>query len=102
MILSTAAGKPEGRIAIGAFFVLWLFFAFTFLGGRDGSTDSLKAWTGYSSSPAVKLPISYNLQVPPKVGCEAVVNDLQSRLIESYADILKGVRYANIWGYLGL
>ncbi|QYT05079.1 PS_pyruv_trans domain-containing protein [Trichoderma simmonsii] len=44
--------------------------------------------------------ISYDLTTPPSVGCEDIVNDLQQRLIQAYTKSLKGVRYANIWGYL--
>lgn len=60
--------------------------------------DPVEAFaTGSNSS----LPISYQLDVPPKVGCESLVQDLQLRLITEYRKLLKGVRYANIWGYLG-
>ena len=44
--------------------------------------------------------ISYDLTTPPSTGCEALVNDLQQQLIRTYSKLLKGVRYANIWGYL--
>jgi len=99
----SASGKPESRyLAFGVFIVLWIFFAFTFLGSRHGSADGFRQWTGLSSSPDGEVPISYNLQIPPKIGCEAVVRDLQEKLIDSYSDILKGIRYANLWGYMGL
>ena len=45
--------------------------------------------------------ISYDKTTPPTVGCEAIVHDLQERIIEAYQTLLEGVRYANIWGYLG-
>lgn len=48
-----------------------------------------------------KVPISLQLDVPVSVGCESLVQDLQLRLISEYRKLLKGIRYANIWGYLG-
>lgn len=140
------ASRPLGRAALGAFILLWIFFAFAFLGGQkewypetvnnfnDKVKDQFNSWTStYDSSsneeeaeaefvppvnasiggleeslqdaeskpePVSNLPISYQLDVPPKVGCESVVSGLQLRLISEYAKLLKGVRYANIWGYL--
>ncbi|KAH8895293.1 hypothetical protein GQ53DRAFT_616102, partial [Thozetella sp. PMI_491] len=44
--------------------------------------------------------ISYDVKTPPSTGCEDVVSDLQRKLIEAYSERLKGIRYANIWGYL--
>ncbi|KAL2753085.1 hypothetical protein ACRALDRAFT_1052839 [Sodiomyces alcalophilus JCM 7366] len=44
--------------------------------------------------------ISYDLSIPVATGCESLVNDLQQRLIHAYSERLKGIRYANIWGYL--
>lgn len=44
--------------------------------------------------------VSYDLDTPPTHGCEGIVNDLQQRLIRSYTQHFKGIRYANIWGYL--
>ena len=45
-------------------------------------------------------PISYDKTSPPTVGCESIVNDLQRQLIEAYQVQLKGIRYANVFGYL--
>jgi hypothetical protein len=45
-------------------------------------------------------PISYDLNTPPSIGCEAVVSDLQLRLVEAYSQLLMGIRHVNIWGYL--
>ncbi|KAM6480778.1 polysaccharide pyruvyl transferase-domain-containing protein [Trichoderma sp. SZMC 28011] len=53
-----------------------------------------------SSLGEKRTNISYDLTTPPSVGCEDIVNDLQQRLIQAYTQSLKGVRYANIWGYL--
>ncbi|KAF4468010.1 hypothetical protein FALBO_5104 [Fusarium albosuccineum] len=44
--------------------------------------------------------ISYDLTRPVSTGCEALVNDLQQRLIQAYQKRFAGIRYANIWGYL--
>lgn len=55
--------------------------------GAGGSSSSLK-------------DISFDLKTPPVAGCENLVNDLQQRLIIAYQERLKGIRYANIWGYL--
>jgi exopolysaccharide biosynthesis predicted pyruvyltransferase EpsI len=44
--------------------------------------------------------VSYDLTRAPTPGCENLVNDLQQRLIHAYQKRLKGIRYANIWGYL--
>lgn len=44
--------------------------------------------------------ISFDLSTPPTHGCELLVNDLQQRIIHHYSKSLKGIRYANIWGYL--
>jgi hypothetical protein len=44
--------------------------------------------------------ISFDLSTPPSYGCESLVNDLQQRIIHHYSKSLKGIRYANIWGYL--
>jgi hypothetical protein len=52
------------------------------------------------AGPAHPKGISYDVTTPPTVGCEDLVNDLQQELIRSYSKLLKGVRYANIWGYL--
>jgi len=46
--------------------------------------------------------ISYDKSTPPSVGCEALVHDLQARIISTYQQQLHGIRYANIFGYLGV
>ncbi|KAI5236890.1 hypothetical protein E4T43_08335 [Aureobasidium subglaciale] len=46
------------------------------------------------------VPISYDKTTPPSTGCEAVVNAAQQRLISEYQQLLKGIRYVNVWGYL--
>jgi hypothetical protein len=52
------------------------------------------------AGPAHPKGLSYDVTTPPTAGCEDLVNDLQQELIRSYSKVLKGVRYANIWGYL--
>jgi hypothetical protein len=44
---------------------------------------------------------SYDRTTPPGTGCETVVARLQHLVLRDYADILKGIRFANMWGYLG-
>ncbi|KAF5003744.1 hypothetical protein FDECE_9715, partial [Fusarium decemcellulare] len=46
-------------------------------------------------------PVSYNKNSPPSIGCEDVVSSLQQQVIEAFSRELKGIRYANIFGYLG-
>ncbi|THX36696.1 hypothetical protein D6D10_06450 [Aureobasidium pullulans] len=65
------------------------------------STTSASA-AASSTVPAVvsNVPISYDKTTPPSTGCEAVVNAAQQKLISEYQQLLKGIRYVNIWGYL--
>ncbi|KAI5777286.1 polysaccharide pyruvyl transferase-domain-containing protein [Geopyxis carbonaria] len=44
--------------------------------------------------------VSYDKTTPPNTGCEEIVHKAQQKIIETYQEQLKGVRYANIWGYL--
>ncbi|KAL6887167.1 hypothetical protein HDV57DRAFT_488199 [Trichoderma longibrachiatum] len=71
---------------------------------RSHLPSSPSIWpTKECSAPALaesRRNISYDLTVPPSIGCEDIVNDLQQKLIQAYSKSLKGVRYANIWGYL--
>jgi hypothetical protein len=65
------------------------------LKGTNNSVDGpTNAGSGHSKG------ITYDLTTPPSTGCEDLVNDLQQQLIRTYSKLLKGVRYANIWGYL--
>jgi len=117
-MLSSMLSRPLGRVVVGTFILLSIFFIFAFIGGKEDwysdSADKLNAWSPIFDdvpidSPNIeadqeltkKIPISYNLKVPPRVGCEPIVEDLQLRLITEYSKLLKGIRYANIWGYLG-
>ncbi|CCX14383.1 Similar to Pyruvyl transferase 1; acc. no. Q9UT27 [Pyronema omphalodes CBS 100304] len=73
--------------------------------GSQQQTDAAKTQTPAvvkpdttSAKPAVA--ISYDKTTPPTVGCEPIVHDLQQRIISSYQTQLKGIRYANVFGYL--
>lgn len=110
--------KPMRRV-VGGIALLLVFFVLTIHLRYDnkkewypGWVDTLETWTAelpaenytqaVTSSSVSELPISYNLLVPPKIGCEAVVNDLQLRLVQAYSELLEGIRYVNLWGYLGM
>lgn len=70
--------------------------------GSSSSTPSKTAPEHSDQEPGTSSlkDISFDLKTPPVAGCEAIVNDLQQRLIIAYQERLKGIRYANIWGYL--
>ncbi|RMJ11306.1 hypothetical protein BHE90_009711 [Fusarium euwallaceae] len=112
-----------GRIALAVVAVLFVFVLLLSYQAPDSfraslpSTDSL--WSkGGSTTEASATPtptpieeeeeeevdpnrdISYDLTRPPTAGCEDLVNDLQQRIIQTYQKRFKGIRYANIWGYL--
>lgn len=117
--MGTMASRPLGRFAIAAFILLWILFAFNFIGSGyeddkwySQPVDKLKQWTSNYTEALSSLhetpegdddgvPISYQLDVPPKAGCEDLVGGLQLRLIEEYSKLLKGIRHVNMWGYLG-
>jgi hypothetical protein len=46
-------------------------------------------------------PVSYDKTTPPGIGCEAIVAKSQALLIEAYTKYFQGIRYVNMWGYLG-
>ncbi|KAI5196390.1 hypothetical protein E4T39_07817 [Aureobasidium subglaciale] len=66
------------------------------------SSSTSASATASASVPAAtsNVPISYDKTTPPSTGCEAVVNAAQQRLISEYQQLLKGIRYVNVWGYL--
>jgi exopolysaccharide biosynthesis predicted pyruvyltransferase EpsI len=66
------------------------------------ATSASATTTPSATVPAVvsNVPISYDKTTPPSTGCEAVVNAAQHRLISEYQQLLKGIRYVNVWGYL--
>jgi exopolysaccharide biosynthesis predicted pyruvyltransferase EpsI len=71
----------------------------------SSATASVSATASAAPSatvPAVvsNVPISYDKTTPPSTGCEAVVNAAQHKLISEYQQLLKGIRYVNVWGYL--
>jgi exopolysaccharide biosynthesis predicted pyruvyltransferase EpsI len=47
-----------------------------------------------------KTAISYDKTTPLTAGCEDIVYDLQRELIAAYTVHLKGIHYANVYGYL--
>lgn len=47
-----------------------------------------------------KTSVSYDKTSPPSVGCEDIVAQLQSMVIEAFAEELKGIRHAHIFGLL--
>lgn len=60
-----------------------------------------KVHGGERTSSTQAKNISFDLSKPPTIGCEAIVSRLQLRLIEAYSEMLRGIRYVNLWGYLG-
>jgi hypothetical protein len=66
------------------------------------SLNRLRAFTTTTNLvPQKRNGIVYDINKPLSVGCEKVVSSLQLKLINDYSEILKGIRYVNIWGYLG-
>ncbi|CAD0082660.1 unnamed protein product [Aureobasidium vineae] len=63
-------------------------------------SSTLAAPSVTSTAVVSSVPISYDKTTPPSTGCEAVVNAAQHRLISEYQQLLKGIRYVNVWGYL--
>lgn len=56
----------------------------------------------YAAPPPVPAVVdTYDKGTPPSTGCEAVVSDLQRRIIEAYAPVFEGIRHINMFGYLG-
>jgi len=48
-----------------------------------------------------KSRVSYDSTTPPGFGCVDVVQGLQNKVLSTYAEVLKGIQYVNIVGYLG-
>jgi hypothetical protein len=81
-------------------FVTWLITT-----SKDG-TSTLAAFSDLASSlrqngGVATVDAAYDKKTPPRIGCEGVVNGLRENLISTYTNVLGGIRYANIWGYLG-
>lgn len=97
----------RSRLVIG----VTLIIVFVFLAGLYSTGDALQPSAllnhvqhgGSSSSSKSKSggPVSYDKTTPPSVGCEDVVSSLQQKVTEAFTRELKGIRYANIFGYLG-
>lgn len=96
-----------GRVAIIAGVTLLISFLLVILAQSadirshlPSSTASIWPASDCAAPVVNRKNISYDLTTAPSVGCEDIVNDLQQKLIQAYTKSLKGVRYANIWGYL--
>jgi len=106
-MLALASSKVgRGMLAVAALlitFKLLLIFGGSDFGPSLPNADSFSMPWGPPSpffSSVSNTNISFDLSTPPSHGCESLVNDLQQRLIHHYSKALKGIRYANIWGYL--
>jgi hypothetical protein len=55
-----------------------------------------------SQKEVVKVIDTYDKTTPPSTGCEAVVSDLQSKIIKAYGPVFEGIRHINMFGYLGM
>lgn len=106
------ANAFSGRIITLIVAIIFLIACFLYIQVEDvprfTTTIPQELWhkaTGKKTQPAYFTSqggngISYQLDIPVSVGCEAKVNELQQRLIQEYTRLLRGIRYANIWGYL--
>lgn len=67
----------------------------------DQFSKSMLKQTSYGSDLAeAKSSVSYDKKTPPSIGCEDVVTELQNLVIEVYAEELKDIRHAHIFGLL--
>lgn len=110
----TLASNPfSGRIIALTFFSVFVLVCIFYAQSTDISTITAAPsalWQSATSKGDPKPPsfhtsnggdgISYQLDIPPTIGCEAKVNELQQTLIQEYTRLFDGIRYANIWGYL--
>lgn len=63
--------------------------------GSGSGSGSTKAY-----APTLVVD-TYDKTSPPGTGCEAVVSNLQTRIIEAYSPLFEGIRHINMFGYLG-
>jgi hypothetical protein len=84
---------------VGVLGTLFLFFAS--LSWRPYHVQGLLGSVSIPNVTNSSKGIVFDIHAPMKIGCEGVVDDLRLRLIDGYSQTLKGVRYANLWGYLG-
>jgi hypothetical protein len=82
---------------LGAVTLFWLLAPST---ANQISDYTANAIAQYKTSPSNDR-ISYDTTTPPAHTCTATVSRLQQQLIAAYAPILQGIRYVNLWGYLG-
>ncbi|KAF2095794.1 hypothetical protein NA57DRAFT_78574 [Rhizodiscina lignyota] len=98
---------PRFRIALAAALLIVALFLTRLIWTNNIGTSSISSYvpkihdSWRPSPPKPKIPVSYDKTTPPSIGCEDVVVGLQKKVIEAYAKELKGIRYANIFGYLG-
>ena len=93
---------PRLRVAIALSLVIVTFLlAKSVLFENVSTFPSISKVGGSTSFTGTKDPISYDKSTPPSVGCEDVVHKLQLGVLEHFSRELKGIRYANIFGYLG-
>lgn len=108
-----ASNAFSARIIALTFFIVFILVCVFYAQQNDISTLTAAPsalWQHATGSGTSKPPsfhtsnggegISYQLDIPPSIGCEDKVNDLQQRLIQEYTRLFDGIRYANIWGYL--
>ena len=88
IVLLTATGGLLG-------FFLWLSYSYATSCGSSFAVAAKK------TSGKTGVAVSYDKSSAPGIGCEAVVSNLQHQLITLYQEELRGIRYANLWGYLG-
>ncbi|KAK4938944.1 hypothetical protein LTR10_020692 [Elasticomyces elasticus] len=104
MLALASSRFGRGMLAVVALlitFKLLLVFGGSDFGSSLTTADSLSMpWGPPFFNSISNRNISFDLSTPPTHGCEGLVNDLQQRLIHHYSKALKGIRYANIWGYL--
>ena len=103
---------PRFRITLGAaLLVVGMLFARIYYWDDTYKISSISSYLPkvpsripYVSSQddEEKVPVSYDKTTPPSIGCEDIVIDLQQRVIREYSEQLEGIRYANIFGYLGV
>ena len=55
----------------------------------------------YPAKELITVVDTYDKNTPPSTGCEAVVSDLQSKIIKAYGPVFEGIRHINMFGYLG-
>lgn len=94
------AGSLYIRLALASVAAITLFYLLAPSSVNQISDYTANAIAQYKTAPTNDR-ISYDLTSPPAHTCTATVSRLQQQLIAAYAPILQGIRYVNLWGYLG-